>query len=123
MSRKTILLKDFAACERFLGGKTQRKLPSVRETYVVSLIPGIVSIVYRGTAVVTHYRDGRTLLRSGGYRTVTTKRRMNQHSKCQVFQKNHVWYVSLDNHTQEYRDSMVVCGLKPHDYHQTKTLF
>ena len=46
---------------------------------------------------IMHFQDnGSIMLDSGGWRTVTTKARMNEYlpSYYQVYQKNYTWYVS-----------------------------
>lgn len=59
---------------------------------------GKTKIVYHGTPVVTF--DGATIeLRTGGWRTATTKLRMNQASAefglgFSVYQQGYVWYIS-----------------------------
>ena len=69
------------------------------------------SVVYASTAIVSWY-DGKVTLRSGGWETVTTKRKMNQASHqfdlgFGVYQRNHVWYVDLpDGDTVLFTDGM-----------------
>ena len=54
--------------------------------------------------------DGRIQLNSGGYRTTTTKRRMNQ---CllghRVYQRDFAWYVSApDGTVRPFEDGMLL---------------
>lgn len=58
---------------------------------------GYTCVVYHQTCVV-RWNSERIILNTGGYETVTTKRRMNQAANqfrlgFQVYQQNHVWYV------------------------------
>lgn len=57
---------------------------------------GIERIRYHDTDVLTFNADGSIILDSGGYETVTTKRRMNEYAPhgFGVHQDKHVWYVS-----------------------------
>ncbi len=52
-----------------------------------------VAIRYHATDVVTYHKDGRIVLNSGGYRTMTTKDRMNCYSPASVYQESGLWYV------------------------------
>lgn len=59
---------------------------------------GVTRITYHSTDVVSFDRN-EIILNTGGYRTVTTKNRMNQASRqfnlgYSVFQRNHEWYVA-----------------------------
>lgn len=68
-------------------------------------------VTYRNTDIVTHTPKTVTL-RSGGYETVTTKRKMNQASiqfdlGYGVFQKDFKWFVDLPNgKTVDFVDGM-----------------
>lgn len=57
--------------------------------------PFYFAVRLHSTDVVTFHRDGRIVLNSGGWQTVTTKERMNRYLPAPygVFQKKHVWYV------------------------------
>ncbi len=45
-----------------------------------------------GTNVVLIHRDGTYTLNSGGWRTVTTKDRINKYSPAALYQKDWEWY-------------------------------
>lgn len=51
------------------------------------------AIRYHRTEVVRFYEDGRTMFDSGGWRTVTTKERMNYARRFSVWQTKGKWYV------------------------------
>lgn len=68
------------------------------------------AVAYHWTVVVSIYCNGAYRLNSGGYRTVTTKRRINQYLPFgwYLWQKDFVWYVSkpwtLGTPTYIFRD-------------------
>ena len=70
-------------------------------------------VIYHKTAIVSFDQDKITL-RSGGWETVTTKRKMNQASeqfnlKFSVYQKDYVWYVvTPQGHTIEFTDGITL---------------
>jgi hypothetical protein len=80
----------------------------VRETYVVQPFPGRICIVYRGTPVITYAPNGGITLKTAGWRTVTTKRRMNQHTNARIFAKRGIWYVNYDGRTVEFAENLLI---------------
>ena len=57
------------------------------------------------TNVVTIHPNGTYTLRSGGWQTVTTKRRINQFSPVGIYQKDFVWYMPDGS---EFFDGIIV---------------
>jgi len=72
---------------------------------------GTGSVVYHKTPIVS-WVDGKITLRSGGWESVTTKRKMNQASHqfdlgYSVYQKNKTWFVTMpDGDTVLFTDGM-----------------
>lgn len=62
-----------------------------------------VDVILHETRIVTFLSDGWSILRHGGYKTNTTKRRMNQ-CGFNVFQKNHEWFISTNEGTFAWGD-------------------
>ena len=64
-------------------------------------------IVYRlyDTDIITK-KDGKTILNSGGYKTVTTKRYINLYSGFYVYQKDYNWYIKNGEKTIEFVDGI-----------------
>lgn len=63
------------------------------------------------TEIVSLHADGTVTLRSGGYQTDTTMRRMNEVSKqwglgFNVHQRKHQWFVSINGNEVMYSDGM-----------------
>ena len=72
-----------------------------------------VAVKLHKTDVVTYLPDGSIVLDSGGWRTVTTKDRMNRYLPRGIFvrQENNVWYVHNRNNDQKpvvFEDGMVI---------------
>jgi hypothetical protein len=70
---------------------------------------GNTSIILHGTPVV-EFDCECIILRTGGWRTVTTKSRMNQASNqynlgYQVFQRHHDWFVSFKDKEVPFGDN------------------
>ena len=73
-----------------LAQTRKRKLGN--NTYLVIRDDDGYGIRLHDTEVVIHYKD-RIVLDSGGYKTLTTKARMNEYTPFNVIQKQKVWYV------------------------------
>lgn len=85
---------DFTTLDNRLGDRTQLKVAN--NTRLIRIYGGdAIAIRLWATDVVTYYRDGRIILNSGGYKTVTTKRRMNDWTppSIMLYQENWDWYV------------------------------
>jgi len=87
-------------------GKTNRSQRKVgNNTYAYIQYDGSVAIELHGTKVVVIYPNGLYKLNSGGYRTSTTKDRINKYSPVSVYQKNFEWF--LRDGTQ-FEDNILV---------------
>ena len=74
-----------------LAGRDRRKVG--HNTYLEKLDGGAVGVKLHQTYVVTFKPDGVVVLSSGGWRTVTTKDRINTYSPVCIWQKKRVWYM------------------------------
>ena len=75
-------------------GKTNRKERKIgNNTYAEIEYDNSVSIRLHGTAVVRFFPNGLVQLNSGGWRTSTTKDRINKYSPVSVYQKNYEWFL------------------------------
>ena len=108
-----------AVCEELLGANrdkryTSKVVPSIRAT-LVDQYDGDIHIRYQDTDVVIFKADGTIVLNSGGWRTTTTKSRMNaalNGTGWRVWQDGGQWYVGKVNENVRYTfsDSMEVYG-------------
>jgi hypothetical protein len=87
----------------------------------VTTLDGETSVKYHDTVVV-RFRPGQVVLNSGGWRTATTKLRMNQAAnefglRFQVFQSKGEWFVTHEltelgrtvfSQTLNFQDGMVL---------------
>ena len=72
---------------------------------------GTLRVVYHSTEVVFVSKSGRVTLDSGGWRTQTTKTRMNQAShqyglRFSVYSKDHTWLVDYWRESWERRKTI-----------------
>jgi len=78
-----------------------------RATTIRTLPRGGISVVYHNTEVV-RIEKGILTLNSGGYRTATTKQRMNQYTpdNVSVYQQKGKWFVDVGNSMYQFEDKM-----------------
>lgn len=90
----------FATLDHLLHRKgTDKPVPSrkvANNTYAQRRDESSIAIKLHATDVVTHHRDGRIVLNTGGWHTVTTKQRMNDFTPryVQVFSDKGRWMVA-----------------------------
>lgn len=100
-----MLFSSYIAAWSYMGKKYNRPYPkgSPRSTRVIRPSTNYgddVRIQYHWTNVVTYTPDC-MVLNTGGWHTVTTKRRINDAIGGGVYQKNYVWYI-VDAETYEH---------------------
>jgi hypothetical protein len=96
----------YAEAVSMVHGKTNRKERKIgNNTYAEIEYDDSVSVRLHGTAVVRFYPNGTVKLNSGGWRTSTTKDRINKYSPVKVYQKKYEWY--LQDGT-EFEDNILV---------------
>lgn len=82
---------------------------------------GVLRVTYHATVVVSVYPNGDIRLDSGGWRTLTTKTRMNQAAhqfalNFTVLQRNFDWYVVRNyewEHEIPFEDGMILPASVP----------
>ena len=93
------------ATKMVLGKRNRGQRKVGNNTYAYIQADGSVAIELHGTNVVVIYPDDSVMLNSGGWRTHTTKKRINQYSPFKVYQKNYQWYLEGG---AEFEDRMIV---------------
>ena len=83
--------KSFSEAQLALKGKQSRKLGN--NTFLEDL-PGLqfIGVRLHNTYIVRFHYNGKVTLHTDGWRTVTTKDRINEFVSGRVYQKNHVWF-------------------------------
>jgi hypothetical protein len=105
---KANIPKNYFQAEVFLSDKNSRRIPGIRSTSIQRLDDERIALIYHETNVVPWYKNGDVCLNSGGHRTKTTKKRMNQGSPFAVYQNNHRWFVSDNNSSISFMDGIVL---------------
>lgn len=90
---------------RELAQTRKRKLAN--NTYLTIRDDGSYGVKLHNTEVVIHYPD-RVVLNSGGWKTVTTKDRINTFSPYHIWQEKRVWLVEIEAQIYEFADGMTI---------------
>ena len=94
-----------------LKKRTTKKL--LNHTYAVRRENGRIAVRLHNTDVVTFDPNGDVMIDTGGWKTVTTKSRMNQYlpHPLRVYARDFNWYVSCGDKASEveFEDGMVLC--------------
>lgn len=73
-----------------------------RSTLKLSYEDGSEAIRYHDTDVVTFHPNGNIELDSGGFRTATTKNRINEYTNLSLYQEAGIWYVGMRGNEAEH---------------------
>jgi hypothetical protein len=100
---------DFTTASAMLIDKRGHRRPTKKlknNTYLVRINPETIGVQLHNTVVVQIHNNGTYTLNSGGWRTVTTKDRINAYCPVRVSQRKHQWYVGDEN--IPFHDGIVV---------------
>ena len=84
-------MTTYKEAEEYLGTKKDR--PIEYATRVQRRDDGSIVIRQHSTDIVTYMKDGTIVLTSGGWKTPTTKDRLNRYSGIRLYQSKGVWYI------------------------------
>lgn len=87
------------------------------KTRIIKDTDGVIRVRYHNTDVVTITPDKSVMLFTGGYRSNTTKLRMNQASHkfdlgYSVYQRNYSWYVDFQGETIDFTSDHLILSRK-----------
>lgn len=85
-------IRSYASANDYLGGKGNRPLQN--NTRLIRLDEETIVVRLHETDVVTYHRNGEIVLNSGGWRTQTTRDRINTNSPMNVTSEKGVWWVN-----------------------------
>jgi hypothetical protein len=93
----TLTLEDLA---RYVG----RKLAN--NTYVEADSDGSIGVRFHNTRILTFHPEGSFTVNTGGYRSVTTKQRLNAllPSGYRIFSERYTWKISTPEGTFQFED-------------------
>lgn len=81
----------FHEAAAILGKKNEKKIGN--NTHLVRRGPDAIAVRLHKTDVVTLHASGKYTLTSGGWRSSTTKARINKYAPVRVYQENFGWFI------------------------------
>jgi hypothetical protein len=96
----------FTEADSILARRAIRKV--AHNTHLHRVDADTIAVRLHSTDVVTLHRDGRAVLSSDGWRTVTTKERLNRFAPCRVYQQRGEWFVQHGGDTVPFRDGLQI---------------
>lgn len=102
---------NYEAADALLSGRNRDSRKLENNTYLIRIDDKTIGVRLHNTHVVKFHKDGRIILNTGGWRTVTTKDRINGYAPVSVFQRKYEWYVAFGHdwhNAVEFEDGMDV---------------
>lgn len=112
----------YTEADQLLQGRNSKSRKLANNTYLLRG-DGVFTIRLHATDIVTIHKNGTYTLNSGGWITLTTKSRLNEHAPVSISQRGGVWYMAdgslfYDGMTVG-ADGLDITGSKdPADYEQ-----
>ena len=95
-----------------LTGRNTQSRKLANNTTLLRVDPSTIAVKLHSTNVITFRANGQIVFDSGGWKTPTTKERMNQFSPARVSQSRGTWEISIDGQTANYADGITWDGRK-----------
>ena len=92
---------NFAQADALLQDRNYARRKIGNNTYLLRTSYDVITIRLHATDIITLYDDGRTVVTSGGWQTVTTKARLNKYLPLSISQRAGAWYWSTGD---EFKD-------------------
>jgi hypothetical protein len=102
----------YADLHKIIRGKTNKNRRKISNNTwgEIDTNTNIIYITLHNHLIITAYPDNVFMLSNAGYRTVTTKRRLNQFTPFQIWQKNFEWYTRENGKDIEFHNGMLLVG-------------
>lgn len=97
----------YQTLDAMLQGRNKQSRKLANNTYALRTAD-ILHIRLHDTDIITYYKNGDIALNSGGWRTPTTKDRLNAYLPFRISQDKGVWYLLLDSQEYVFADNMTV---------------
>src|SRR5574340_1843996 len=98
-------MTSYTSLNEQLAGRNAQSRKLANNTYAIRKERAI-AIRLHNTEIITFHQDGAITFNSGGWRTVTTKARMNEFSPAIVSQYRGVWSIRMDGMEANYADGI-----------------
>ena len=96
-------MENYESLTEFLNKGRNKNYRRIANNTYVEKEKNLISIRLHETKIITYYSDGKIKLNSGGWKTVTTKQRLNNFTNFAIYQEKSTWYFCITNNEKENR--------------------
>jgi len=84
---------NYQKSKDLLTGRCHKSRKIGHNTYLQRRNNNQIAVLFHSTDIITFTPADTAILSSGGWRTVTTKDRLNRFAPCQIYQEAGIWYI------------------------------
>lgn len=95
-----------------LTGRNSQSRKLANNTTLLRIDPSTIAVKLHSTNIITFHANGRIVFDSGGWKTPTTKERMNSCSPARVSQSQGTWEIAIDGKSANFADGITWNGRK-----------
>jgi hypothetical protein len=103
-------MTNYQTLDSQLTGRNAQRRKLANNTYAERKDDGSIAIRLHATDIVTFNRDGSIVANSGGWKTSTTKDRLNQYLPVRICQKSGRWFIADNGNTIEFQDGLTIAS-------------
>jgi hypothetical protein len=89
-----------------LAGRCEKSRKLANNTYAERRQSGAIAIRLHQTDIVTFNQDGSIVANTGGWKTSTTKARLNDYLPCRIWQQRGQWFFTHNGKQLEFADGL-----------------
>jgi hypothetical protein len=101
---------DYHTFTAKLTGRNSRSRKIANHTTLHRIDDSTIAVQLHSTDVITFHEDGRIVFDSGGWKTSTTKERMNSFSPARISQSRGSWTISIGTVSANFADGITWTG-------------
>lgn len=101
-------MKTYQQLNESLTGRNQQRRKLANNTYAERREADAIAIRLHDTDILTFRPDGSVICNTGGWKTHTTKDRLNEYLPVRIWQKAGRWFLGENGKTVEFADGMII---------------
>ncbi len=101
-------MQNYTHYDNLLTGRCKDRRKLTNNTYAIRNDNSSIGIMLHETNVVTYHKNGRITLNSGGWKTPTTKDRINEFSPFWLWQNKGLWTFTSNGITSIFYDGVTI---------------
>lgn len=101
-------MKTYQSLNESLTGRNQQRRKLANNTWAERRELGAIAIRLHNTDILTFNPDGSIVCQTGGWKTHTTKDRLNEYLPVQIWQRAGRWFLGSNGSTIEFADGLTI---------------